>query len=300
LFTISYTYECFPHSDFQHKFDERSKRGIHETIFPYHDLKSPPFIKAISINTQILDYEFDDTSSTLPTQPNSSPRNNHNDNPNDTMVTIPSSQDDTSSNLPSIYVETLPNNPPTELNRSNHRYSQRIRTPSIRLKGYVTQINNVTSKINFPLENYLSFSNLSNSHRAFFINIIENKEPKSYSQAMHSAEWCEAMAKEIQALESNNTWVVCPLQEGKSAIGCKWVYKIKYHSDGTIERHKARLVANGYTQVQGIDYHDTFVPVAKLVTVRLLLSIAAIKNWQLHQLDVNNAFLQEISLKKFI
>ncbi|RHN52451.1 putative RNA-directed DNA polymerase [Medicago truncatula] len=100
------------------------------------------------------------------------------------------------------------------------------------------------------------------------------------------------MAKEIQALESNNTWILCPLPEGKSAIGCKWIYKIKYHSDGSIDRYKARLVAKDYSQVQGIDYHDTFAPVAKLVTVRLLLSIAAIKNWPLYQFDVNNAFLQ--------
>src|SRR4051812_41250508 len=100
------------------------------------------------------------------------------------------------------------------------------------------------------------------------------------------------MAKEIHALESNNTWTLCPLPQDKSPIGCKWVYKIKYRSDGTIERHKARLVAKGYTQVEGIDYHDTFAPVAKLVTVRLLLSIAAIHSWPLHQMDVNNAFLQ--------
>ncbi|KAI5391527.1 hypothetical protein KIW84_076368 [Lathyrus oleraceus] len=77
------------------------------------DLQSPPFNNVISINTQILDYESDDMSSTLPTQPNSPPRNSHNDNPNDIIVTIFSSQDDTSSNLPSISVETFPNNPST-------------------------------------------------------------------------------------------------------------------------------------------------------------------------------------------
>jgi len=178
------------------------------------------------------------------------------------------------------------------MNPLNHRHSQCIPNPPIHLKDYICKINNITSKINFPLENYLSLSNLSNSHRAFLINIIENKEPKSYPQAMKSVEWRDAMTKEIQVLESNNTWDLCPLPKGKSAIGCKWVYKIKYHSDGSIERYRARLVSKGYTQVQGIDYHDTFAPVAKLVTVRLLLSIAAIKNWSLHQLDVNNAFLQ--------
>ncbi|PNX67103.1 hypothetical protein L195_g055447, partial [Trifolium pratense] len=141
---------------------------FYETIFPYQYLQSPPFNNAISINTQILDSEFDDSSSTLPTQPNNPPINSHNDNPNDAIVTIPTSQDDTSSDLSTFHVETLQENPSTEVNPSDRRYPQRIRTPSIRLTDY-------------------------------------NKEPKSYSQAIQSAEWREAMAKEIQALESNNT-----------------------------------------------------------------------------------------------
>lgn len=142
------------------------------------------------------------------------------------------------------------------------------------------------------MKNYLSLSNISNSHQVFLSNIIENKEPKSYSQAMQSDEWREAMAKEIQALESNNTWVLYPLPEGKSTIDCKWIYKIKYHYDDSIEIYKAHLIAKGYTQVQGIDYHDTFAHVAKLVIIHFLLSITTIKNWSLHKLDANNAFLQ--------
>ena len=99
------------------------------------------------------------------------------------------------------------------------------------------------------------------------------------------------MIAELEALENNHTWSLTPLPPNKKPIGCKWVYKINYRFDGTIERYKARLVAKGFTQVEGLDYHDTFAPLAKLVTVRALLSVVSAKNWSLHQLDVNNAFL---------
>ena len=99
------------------------------------------------------------------------------------------------------------------------------------------------------------------------------------------------MAAEIAALEANHIWTLTPLLANKKPIGYKWVYKIKYKFDGFIERYKARLVAKGFTQKKGVDYNETFSPIAKMVFVKCLLAVATVKGWYLGQLDVNNAFL---------
>lgn len=102
------------------------------------------------------------------------------------------------------------------------------------------------------------------------------------------------MQEEINALHRNETWHLVPPNKGVNVIDCKWVYKVKKKADGSIDRYKARLVPKGFKQRYGIDYEDTFSPVVKIATIRLVLSIAISRGWCLRQLDVQNAFLHGI------
>ena len=104
------------------------------------------------------------------------------------------------------------------------------------------------------------------------------------------------MKVEMDALEKNETWKLVELPKEKKLVGCKWVFTVKYKADEILERYKARLVAKGYTQTYGIDYLETFSPVAKMNTIRILLSLAANYGWSLQQFDVKNALLHGLLL----
>ena len=115
--------------------------------------------------------------------------------------------------------------------------------------------------------------------------------PSCYSHAAKHECWQRAMQEELQALQDNQTWDIVQCSSHVKPIGCKWVYSVKLRSDGSLDLYKARLVALGHRQEYGIDYEETFAPVAKMTTVRTILAIAASKSWSLQQFDVKNAFL---------
>jgi hypothetical protein len=148
-----------------------------------------------------------------------------------------------------------------------------------------------SSQCKYPISSYISYQNLSSAHHHYIANLTNITEPTCYENAICDENWKAAINSELTALEKYNTWTLVPLPKHKHAIGCKWVFKVKLHANGTIERYKARLVAKGYTQTEGLDYMDTFSPVVKMTTIRLLLALAAVQHWPLYQLDVNTAFL---------
>ena len=131
-------------------------------------------------------------------------------------------------------------------------------------------------------------------------------EPVNYKEAMKridAEKWLEATNEEYSALIGMGVWDLEELPKGRKAIGCKWVFKIKKNADGSVERYKARLVAQGFTQEENKDYFETYSPVANLTTIRLMLTLAVHNNWEIHQMDVKTAYLngdlkEEIYMKQ--
>lgn len=127
---------------------------------------------------------------------------------------------------------------------------------------------------------------MSGNFKAFIANIDEIQVPRNVDEALQDLNLRKAVLEEMKTLNDNDTWEMVQLPEGKRAVGNNWVFTVKYRLDGTVERHKARLIAQGFTQTYGINYEETFALVAKLNSIRILLSIAANLDWRLHQLDI--------------
>ncbi|RDX63704.1 hypothetical protein CR513_57826, partial [Mucuna pruriens] len=125
----------------------------------------------------------------------------------------------------------------------------------------------------------------------FIAAIDAIKTPTSVQEASKDENWVQAMKEEMEALEKNSTWEIVDRPKDKRVIHYRWIYTVKCKFDGTLERYKARLVAKGYTQAYGMDYEETFASMAKMNTIRVIISLAAHFGWNLQQFDVKNAFL---------
>ena len=123
---------------------------------------------------------------------------------------------------------------------------------------------------------------------------IDCIDPKSYKDAMtspNSSDWKLAQVAEIESLEKNGTWSVVPCPMERMIIGSRWVYQTKFNPDGTVNKRKARLVAQGFSQVPGVDYSDVFSPVARLATIRTVISLSAMWKRKLYHIDIKSAYL---------
>ncbi|CAL0313968.1 unnamed protein product [Lupinus luteus] len=143
------------------------------------------------------------------------------------------------------------------------------------------------------LRDYEVFSDTSISSEGDIVHMafLAEMEPISFEQPITEECWIEAMKDEIHSIEKNNTWQLTTLLEGKKPISVKWVFKVKLKPDGSVAKHKARLVARGFLQRPGIDFDEVFAPVARIETIRLVIAIAASKDWTLSQMNVKSAFL---------
>jgi hypothetical protein len=123
--------------------------------------------------------------------------------------------------------------------------------------------------------------------------LVQSSDPQSYGEAVGNPFSESAMQEEYNSLLENQTWDLVPLLAGRKLVRCRWVYRTKSAADGQISRYKARLVAKGFQQVHDIDYDETFAPVAKMNSICLALSIATTKGWEVHQMDMKNAFIHK-------
>jgi hypothetical protein len=128
------------------------------------------------------------------------------------------------------------------------------------------------------------------SYLAMVSNISES-EPSTFEEVADQQVWKDAMVEEYNSIMKNDVWEVVPRPEGKSVVTSRWLYKIKHVADGSIEKYKARFVARGFSQVEGVDYDETFALVARYTLIRAVISIAAEMGWKIHQMDVKTAFL---------
>jgi hypothetical protein len=155
----------------------------------------------------------------------------------------------------------------------------------------IAQRKGVRSCTHHPVSDFVSYQHLSSPYRSFVSKLSYVSVPRNLQEALSDPKWRTTMHEDMEALHKNKTWDLVKLPNGKKVVGCKWVFTIKHKADGSLKRYKARLVAKDFTQTYGIDYEETFASIAKMNSIRVLLSIVANLDWPLHQFDLKNAFV---------
>ena len=120
---------------------------------------------------------------------------------------------------------------------------------------------------------------------------LVDKEPTYFEEAIKQKKWADAMVKEYQSIMNIDVWEVVPRPNDKSVVSSKCIFKTKHSTDGKIEKYKERFVAWGFSQKEGIDYEETYAPVARYTSIRTVLALASNMKWKLHQMDVKTTFL---------
>jgi hypothetical protein len=133
---------------------------------------------------------------------------------------------------------------------------------------------------------------------ALMCDVIDS-EPSRFEEASKLQVWQDAMVEEYSSIMTNNVWDIVSRPEGKFVVSSKWIYKIKHVADGSVEKYKARFVARGFSQIEGIDYEETFAPVVRYTSIRTFISIAEM-GWRIHQMNVNTAILNGIIEEMYI
>jgi len=214
--------------------------------------------------------------------------------PLSSQSSIPISQTPLASTTHIPHVSTSPN-PMTTTSLSSQSPITLSKPPTVptRQNSHVTHPMTTCSKnnISMPKQHTYGTNKYPLPHALLATVNLDISEPTCYSSTVKDENRRQAMNQEFDALLKNKTWILVPHDSATNIIGCKWVFRVKRKADGSVDRYKARLVAKGFHQQPGIDFGETYNPVIKPTTIRLVLSIAFPFGWAVHQIDIHNAFL---------